>query len=73
MLKRFTKIDDLLTLNKTFSKAIIYPVELTLKRTMESCTVVSYLDIWLVTTVYDKRDSFDFHSNNQRNRHMAYI
>ena len=67
-------IDDLLTLNNsTFSKEIsnIYPVELTLKRTTESCTVVSYLDICIhlknkrfVTTVYDKRDSFDFHIVN---------
>ena len=46
-------------------------MELTLKRTTESCTVVSYLDICIhmmnnrfVTTVYDKRDSFDFHIVN---------
>jgi hypothetical protein len=40
-------IDDLLTINNsTFSKEIsIYPVELTLKRTTESCTVVAYLDM----------------------------
>ena len=76
--KKFTNtmryIDDLLTLNNsTFSREIanIYSVELSLKKTTESCTMVSYLDICIrmmnskfVTTVYDKRDSFDFHIVN---------
>ena len=45
----------------------IYPPELDLKKTTESPTTVSYLDILItidngkyVTAVYDKRDSFNF-------------
>ena len=61
-------IDYLLTLNNSaFSKEIanIYPVEVSLKRRTESCAVVSYLHICtmnnrFVTTVYDKRENFDF-------------
>jgi hypothetical protein len=63
-------IDDLLTLNNTlFHSAIedIYPVELTLKKTSESSTSLSYLDIQITmlngkysTAVYDKRDDFNF-------------
>ena len=63
-------IDDLLTLNNSgFASRIpnIYPPELDLKKTTESPTTVSYLDILItinngqyVTAVYDKRDSFNF-------------
>ena len=63
-------IDDLLTLNNSmFDEEIlnIYPPELTLKKTTESVTKVSYLDISISicngrysTEVYDKRDSFNF-------------
>ena len=45
----------------------IYPPELTLKRTTESDTKLSYLDVSIsicrgkfVTEVYDKRDNFNF-------------
>ena len=72
--KRFSNkmryIDDLLTLtNASFHSAIddIYPVELKLKKTSESSTALSYLDIQIAivsgkysTAVYDKRDNFDF-------------
>ena len=72
--KRFSNtmryIDDLLTLNNTsFHSAIddIYPEELTLKKTSESSTALSYLDIQITivngkysTAVYDKRDNFNF-------------
>ena len=66
-------IDDLLTLNNSrFAGKIpdIYPPELDLKKTTESPTTVSYLDILItinkgkyVTAVYDKRDipSLIFH------------
>ena len=70
--KRFTNtmryIDDLLTLT-SFHSAIddIYPEELTLKKTSESSTALSYLDIQITivngkysTAVYDKRDNFNF-------------
>ena len=60
-------IDDLLTLNNSsFTSKIpdIYPPDLDLKKTAESPTTVSYLDILItidngkyVTAVYDKRDS----------------
>ena len=63
-------IDDLLTLNNImFDKEIIniYPSELTLKKTTESDSQISYLDISISiyngrysTEVYDKRDSFSF-------------
>ena len=63
-------IDDLLTLNNSrFEKEIenIYPHELKLKKTTESPTTLSYLDILITidngtysTTVFDKRDTFTF-------------
>ena len=60
-------IDDLLTLNNlSFQAAItdIYPHELQLKKTTECETELSYLDILengkYSTSLYDKRDSFDF-------------
>ena len=57
--------------NSGFASKIpdIYPPELDLKKTTESPTTVSYLDILItinnaqyhyVTAVYDKRDSFNF-------------
>ena len=74
--KRFSDtvryIDDLLTLNNnSFEEEIIniYPrsPELTLKRTTESNSRISYLDISIsicnnkyVTEVYDKRENFNF-------------
>ena len=73
MAKRFSDrvryIDDLLTLNNSnFEEEIpnIYPPELTLKRTSESDTKLSYLHVDIsisicsskyVTEVYDKRDA----------------
>ena len=67
-------IDDLLSLNNmSFEKEIanIYPNELVLKKTTESHSMVSYLDIKItieekqfVTAVWDKRDSFTFHIVN---------
>ena len=63
-------IDDLLTLNnRQFQRAIvdIYPSELQLKNTTEGPTTLSYLDVLITinngkysTSVYDKRDSFQF-------------
>ena len=45
----------------------IYPPELTLKRTTESDTTLSYLDVSInicqgnfITEVFDKRDNFNF-------------
>ena len=45
----------------------IYPSELQLKKTTESATALSYLDIFITiehgkysTTLYDKKDSFQF-------------
>ena len=55
--------------NRSFASKIpdIYPPELDLKKTTESPSTVSYLDILItinngqyVTAVYDKRDSFNF-------------
>ena len=68
-------IDDLLTLNNNtrFQNAIddIYPTELQLKKTTECPTELSYLDIMIsinngkyTTTLYDKRDSFNFNIVN---------
>ena len=67
-------IDDLLTLNNDmFHSAIvdIYPDELKLKKTTESSTTLSYLDIKVgivngkySTEVYDKRDDFNFNIVN---------
>ena len=76
--KRFSDtvryIDDLLTLNyNSFEEEIIniYPPELTLKRTTESNSRISYLDISIsicnnkyVTEVYDKRENFYFNIVN---------
>ena len=63
-------IDDLLKLNSSnfaSKRPGIYPPELHLKKTTESPTTVSYLDILItidnckyVTVVYGKRDSFNF-------------
>ena len=63
-------IDDLLTLNNSaFEQKIsdIYPSELQLKRTTECPNKLSYLDLLVTidngkysTTVFDKRDSFNF-------------
>ena len=78
MAKRFSDtvryIDELLTLNNSnFEEEIpnIYPPELTLKRTSESDTNLSYLNISIsicsgkyVTEVYDKRDAFNFNIVN---------
>ena len=62
--------DDLLTLNNpSFENTIndIYPPELVLKKTTENNGRVSYLDVGILikdghftTTIYDKRDSFNF-------------
>ena len=74
MAKRFSDtvryIDDLLTLNNnSFEEEIIniYPPELTLKKTTESNSTISYLDISIsicnnkyVTEVYDKWENFNF-------------
>ena len=74
MARRFNNtmryIDDLLILNNIqFNDAIqdIYPSELQLKKTTESPTTLSYLDILITiehgkysTTLYYKRDSFHF-------------
>ena len=67
-------IDDLLTLNNTqFDAAIqdIYPQEFQLKKTTESATALSYLDVLITidngrysTAVFDKRDSFTFNIVN---------
>jgi hypothetical protein len=66
----FRYIDDLLTLNNpSFENAIneIYPPELVLKKTTENSGMVSYLYVGIIikdghftTTVYDKKDSFNF-------------
>ena len=75
MAKRFSDtvryIDDLLTLNTSnFEEEIlnIYPPELTLKRTSESDTKLSYpisiCSSKYVTEVYDKRDAFNFNLVN---------
>ena len=67
-------IDDLLSLNNPgFAEAIpnIYPPELILKKTTESPVLVSYLDVSIsifsykfCTSVFDKRDTFNFHIVN---------
>ena len=67
-------IDDLLTINNpTFEQEIpkIYLPQLTLKKTTETPEKLSYLDICLQiqgrkfkTSVYDKRDAFNFHIVN---------
>ena len=59
--------------NTSFSDYIqdIYPFKLQLKKTTESTTALSYLDILITiehgkysTTLYDKRDSFQFDTVN---------
>ena len=70
----FRYIDDLLTLNNpTFEQEIsnIYPQQLELKRTTETDSRLSYLDLEVnisdrrfTTTVFDKRDGFNFHIVN---------
>ena len=63
-------IDDLLTLNNSgFASKIpdIYPPELDLKKTTESSSTVSYLDILIIESVVIEsvdsisRDERDFH------------
>ena len=66
----FRYIDDLLTLNNpNFVDEIknIYPTQLELKKTTETDSKLSYLDLEInildgkfTTTVYDKRDGFNF-------------
>ena len=62
-------IDDLFTHNYSFEEEIIniYPPELTLTKTTESNSRISYLEIFIsiynnkyVTEVYDKRENFNF-------------
>ena len=70
----FRYIDDLLTLNNpNFEQEIsnIYPPQLELKRTTETDSRLSYLDLELnivekkfSTAVFDKRDGFNFHIVN---------
>ena len=70
----FQYIDDLLTLNNpTFEQEIrnIYPRQLELKRTTETDSRLSYLDLEInisdrrfTTAVFDKRDNFSFHIVN---------
>lgn len=70
----FRYIDDLLTLNNpTFEQEIsnIYPQQLELKRTTETDSRLSYLDLEInirdrkfTTAVFDKRDGFSFHIVN---------
>ena len=68
-------IDDVLSINKPdFENYLgqMYPAELEIKDTTESNTSVSYLDLLLSiesdgqlrTSLYDKRDDFNFHITN---------
>ena len=68
-------IDDVLSINNPEFKHYLgqmYPAELEIKDTAESTTSASYLDlllsIWrndqLHTSIYDKRDDFNFHITN---------
>ena len=68
-------IDDVLSINNSeFQNYLsqIYPVELEIKETTESSTTASYLDLLLSigkdgqlhTSLYDKRDDFNFHITN---------
>ena len=68
-------IDDVLSINNPeFENYLgqMYPAELEIKDTTESTTSASYLDlllsIWrdgqLHTSIYDKRDDFNFHITN---------
>ena len=71
----FRYIDDVLSINSTsFENYLgqIYPAELEIKDTTESTASASYLDLLLSigrdgqlhTSVYDKRDNFNFHITN---------
>ena len=68
-------IDDVLSINNPeFENYLgqMYPVELEIKDTTESNTSASYLDLLLSigrdgqlhTSIYDKRDDFNFHITN---------
>ena len=68
-------IDDVLSINSPEFKNYLgqmYPVELEIKDTTESNTSASYLDLLLSigrdgqlhTSIYDKRDDFNFHITN---------
>ena len=68
-------IDDLISFNnKRFKEFIshIYPKELTISETSESCSIASYLDLLFIqeksnnimTNIFDKRDAFGFHIVN---------
>ena len=68
-------IDDVLSINNPeFENYLdqMYPVELEIKETTESNTSASYLDLFLSigrngqlhTSIYDKRDDFNFHITN---------
>ena len=68
-------IDDVLSINNPeFENYLgqIYPAELEIKDTTESTTSASYLDLLLSigrdgqlhTSIYDKRDNFNFHITN---------
>ena len=68
-------IDDVLSINNPdFDNYVgqMYPAELEIKDTTESHTSASYLDLLLSiesdghlqTSLYDKRDDFDFHITN---------
>ena len=61
-------IDDLLTINNPSFQNNIYPPQLSLKKTTECPEMASFLDICihnkdnkLTTSVYDKRDNFNFY------------
>ena len=68
-------VDDVLSINNPeFENYLgqMYPVELEIKDTTESNTSASYLDLLLSTgrdgqlhtSIYDKRDDFNFHITN---------
>ena len=70
-----TSIDDVLSMiNPEFENYLVqmYPVELEIKDTTERHTSASYLDLLLSigrdgqlhTSIYDKRDDFNFHITN---------
>ena len=68
-------IDDALSINNPefeYYLGQMYPAELEIKDTTESTTFASYLDLLLLivrdgqlqTSIYDKRDDFNFHITN---------
>ena len=72
---KYRYIDDVLSINNPeFENYLgqMYPVELEIKDTVESNTSASYLDLLLSigrdgqlqTSIYDKRDDFNFHITN---------